>query len=102
MSCDETAAIRMRVTIHHHTDGDTVTLKIEGKLAGVHVTELSRAWEELAPSLGRKRLLVDLRGVLHVDQAGSRLLASIHAASRADFLADTPLTKYFAQQAQQV
>jgi len=91
----------MRVTIHHHTDGDAVTLKIEGKLAGLHVSELAKAWQELAPSLGEKKLLVDLRGLLHVDQAGSRLLASIHAESRADFVADTPLTKYFAQQAQQ-
>jgi ABC-type transporter Mla MlaB component len=91
----------MRVTIHHHTDGDTVTLKIEGKLAGLHVSELGKAWQELAPSLGQKRLLVDLRGLLHVDQAGSCLLASIHATSRAELLADTPLTKYFAQQARQ-
>ena len=91
----------MRVTIHQYTGGDAVTLKIEGKLAGLHVSELGKAWQELAPSLGEKKLLVDLRGLLHVDQAGGRLLANIHAASRAEFLADTPLTKYFAQQARQ-
>lgn len=91
----------MRVTIHHHAEGDAVTLKIEGKLAGLHVTELGKAWQELAPALGGKRLLVDLRGLLHVDQAGQNLLSNIHAASKAEFLADTPLTKYFAQQARQ-
>lgn len=91
----------MRVTIHHHADGDAVTLKIEGKLAGLHVTELGRAWQELAPSLGEKKLLVDLRGLQHVDQDGRNLLANIHATSKAEFLADTPLTKYFAQQARQ-
>ena len=91
----------MRVTIHEHPGGDLVTLKIEGKLAGPHVPELHRAWQELAPSLGRRKLLVDLRGVMHVDGPGKNLLSSIHAAGRAEFLADTPLSKYFAEQAQQ-
>jgi ABC-type transporter Mla MlaB component len=91
----------MRVTIHHGPSGDTVTLKIEGKLVGVHVPELSRAWQELVPSLGKKKLLVDVRDLMHVDEAGRNLLADIHATGKAEFLADTPLTKYFAQQARQ-
>lgn len=90
----------MKVTIHH-TGGDVVTLKIEGKLSGLHVPELHRAWQELAPSLGQRRLVVDLRDVLHVDKSGQNLLANIHAKTGAEFLADTPLTKYFAEQAQQ-
>ncbi len=91
----------MRVTIHDHPGGDAVTLRIEGKLAGVHVSELRRAWQELGSSLGARRLVVDLRGLMHVDEAGRSLLASMHATRRAEFLADTPLTKYFAEQARQ-
>jgi anti-anti-sigma regulatory factor len=90
----------MKVTINQ-TDGDAVTLKIEGKLSGLRVPELQRAWEELAPSLGERALLVDLRGVLHVDRSGCNLLADIHEKTGAEFLADTPLTKYFAEQATQ-
>jgi len=90
----------MKVTINQ-TDGDAVTLKIEGKLSGLRVPELRRAWEELAPSLGERTLLVDLRGVLHVDGSGCNLLADIHEKTGAEFLADTPLTKYFAEQARQ-
>lgn len=78
-----------------------MTLKIEGKLSGLHVSEAQRAWQELAPSLGQKRVLVDLRGVLHVDKAGQNLLADIHTKAAAEFLADTPLTRYFAEQARQ-
>jgi len=44
---------------------------------------------------------VDLRGLLHADKSGQTLLSDIHRKSAAEFLADTPLTKYFAEQAQQ-
>ena len=89
----------MRVTINQSED-ENVTLKIEGIVAGLRVAELHRAWQELAPSLGQRRLRVDLRGVTHVDGTGRNLLAEIHAKTGAEFVADTPLTKYFAEQAQ--
>jgi hypothetical protein len=88
------------VTIHQ-PDGESVTMKIEGRIAGLQVPELHRAWQDLAPSLGQRKLLVDLRGVTHVDGTGRDLLADIHANVGAQFLADTPLTKYFAEEAQQ-
>jgi anti-anti-sigma regulatory factor len=90
----------MRVTIHQH-EPEHVTLQVEGKIAGPHVPVLHRAWQDLAPSIGERRLRVDLRGVTHVDGTGRNLLAEIHAKSGAEFLADTPLTKYFAEQARQ-
>jgi ABC-type transporter Mla MlaB component len=76
-------------------------MKIEGKIAGHHVSALNSAWQDLAASLGQRKLLVDLRGVLHVDAAGRNLLAEIHGTTVAEFLAGTPLTKYFAEEAQQ-
>ena len=90
----------MRVTIHH-ADGKNVILKIEGRIAGPNVPVLLQAWMELAPSLGEQRLLVDLRDVMYVDELGRSLLADIHAMSGAEFVADTPLTKHFAEQAHQ-
>jgi anti-anti-sigma regulatory factor len=90
----------MRVTIHQH-DAEHVTLQVEGKIAGPHVPVLHRAWQDLAASIGQRRLRVDLRGVTHVDGTGRNLLADMHARAGAEFLADTPLTKYFAEQAQQ-
>ena len=90
----------MKVTIHKN-DGEPVTLKIEGKIAGPYVTELRRAWQDLTPSLGSQKLAVDLRGVTHIDALGKRVLAEIHSQTGAAFLADTPLTRYFAEQAQQ-
>ena len=72
-------------------------MKIEGKIVGPTVPALQQAWQVLAPSLGRK-LLVDVRGVTRMDGTGRDLLADIHAESGADFLADTPLTKHFAEE----
>jgi anti-anti-sigma regulatory factor len=89
----------LRVTIHQH-EVEHVTLQVEGKIAGPHVPVLHRAWQDLVASIGPRRLRVDLRGVTHVDGAGRTLLAEIHAKTRPEFLADTPLTKYFAEQAQ--
>ena len=84
-----------------YDDGGFVTLKIEGKVSGAKVPELRRAWQTLAPALGSRSLSVDLRGVTSVDTMGRRVLAEIHSETGAKFLADTPLTKYFAEQAQE-
>ena len=75
-------------------------MKIEGKIAGPNVSALDQAWQELAPSLGQKKLKVDLCGVTHADEVGRSLLAEIHDQTGAEFVADTPLTKYFAEEAQ--
>lgn len=74
-------------------------MKLEGKIVGPWVEECRQAWLDLAPSLQSKKLSVDLRGVTYVDAAGTQLLQEIHRATRADILADSPLTKYFAEQA---
>jgi len=81
-------------------EGESVILKIEGRVLGRKVSELHRAWQSLAPSLGSRKLSVDIRGLRFIDATGKRLLAEIHAKTGAEFLADTPLTKYFAEQAQ--
>jgi anti-anti-sigma regulatory factor len=89
----------MRVTIH--TVGkELATMKIEGKVAGPNVSALNDAWEDLQPTLRQRALLLDVRGVTHMDEAGRDLLAEIYEKTGAEFLADTPLTKYFAEEAQ--
>lgn len=76
-----------------------MTLKLEGKVVGPWVHELDRTWRSVAGSLGAKRLLVDLRGVTSIDVDGNRALADIHHATSAQFIADNPMTKHFAEQA---
>ncbi len=87
----------MKITIHD--EPQTSTLKLEGRLAGPLVGELDRAWRPLAASLGSKKLLVDLCGITHIDLNGRQVLADIHRGTGAEFVADTPMTKYFAEEA---
>jgi hypothetical protein len=86
-----------RITIHE--EPDAMMLRLEGRVAGPWVEELDRIWRSQAASLGSKRLLVQLCGVTHMDAHGRRALAEIHNKTGAEFLADTPMTKYFAEEA---
>ena len=89
----------MRITVDQDSDLVTTTLRLAGRLADAWVFECSRAWQALAPNLSSRQLCVDLRDVTFVDQSGAQLLAEIYQKHHAQFLANTPLTKYYAEQA---
>lgn len=78
-----------------------MTLKIEGRVADSGAGELDRAWRDLPSHLGSRKLVVDLRGVTFMDRAARNILAKIHAEMGAEFVANTPMTKYFAEEAMQ-
>jgi anti-anti-sigma regulatory factor len=89
----------LRITIQ---EGEWAqTIKLEGKITGPWVEEFNRTWHSLAPSLGSKRLYLDLRGVVFVDAKGKQLLREIYQRTNASFLVDSPLTQYFADDAMQ-
>jgi ABC-type transporter Mla MlaB component len=89
----------LRITVH---EGDSEqTIKLEGKVVGPWVRELNRTWQALAPSVGFKKLQVDLSDVAFVDANGRKLLREIHQKTNAHFLANSPLTRYFADDARQ-
>ncbi len=74
-------------------------MRLEGRVSGPWVAECDRTYRSIVSSLGSRKLRVDLRGVTHVDASGKHLLGEIHQTSQAEFIADTPMTKYLAQQA---
>jgi anti-anti-sigma regulatory factor len=74
-------------------------MKLEGRMVGAWVTECKRAWLALEASLAPKKLALDLSGVTFVDEAGLQLLREIYSATRAEMIANSPLTKHFAEQA---
>lgn len=75
------------------------TIKLEGRIAGPWVAELKRVWPSLASDLDSKKLALDLREVTFADASGRQLLSEIYRVTRASFLADTPMTKFFAEEA---
>ncbi|HMD08693.1 MAG TPA: hypothetical protein VKH63_14230, partial [Candidatus Acidoferrum sp.] len=70
-------------------------IKLEGKIVGPWVEELSRVWHSLGPLLDSKELQLDVRGVTFVDGKGRQLLREIYQQTNARFLTDSPLTQYF-------
>ena len=74
-------------------------LKLEGKLTGPWVREFDQAWRSLRSSLDSRKLVIDLCGVIHMDAEAQRLLTEIYEKTGAELVADTPMTKYFADEA---
>jgi hypothetical protein len=95
-----TRKITLRITVIQD-EPSVITLKIEGRVTGATIVELNRTWRDLALSLGSRKLSVNLCGVTFMDAAGRNVLAEIHSETSADFVADTPMTKYFAEEAKQ-
>ncbi len=86
----------MKVSINDDTN--VATLRIEGKVVGPWAAELRERWHDLlAPN--RKQVRLDIREVTFVDLAGTKILRDIVRETGADVLADSPLTKHFAEQA---
>jgi hypothetical protein len=87
----------LRISIQDDTK--MATLKLEGKLVGPWVDELYRLWSSFGPSLGTKKLRLDICGITFVDKNGTEALRKIFHLADAQILADTPLTRHFAAEA---
>ena len=80
-------------------DKNVSMLKIEGRLTPPWTAELEQAWRTL--SLGSEKLCLDLRGITFADKDGKQILRDIFMATGAEILADSPLTKQFANEIRQ-
>ena len=58
-------------------DGQLV-LQVEGRLAGAFVPELESCWQAARAKQPNRQISVDLKSVTCIDQAGRRLLQSMH------------------------
>jgi len=68
----------MRVT--RQQDGETITLKIEGRLAGEWANEMKRCWDEVKNDTRPRVIRIDLAEVTFIDVAGRGLLAQMFAS----------------------
>ena len=86
----------LRLTVKE--DPETVTIKLEGRLAG-WVGEFECAWRSFESCRGSKKFNLDLRDVSFVDSEGRRLMRETHEKTGTAFLANSPLMKHFAEEA---
>ena len=86
----------LRITIQENEIA--MEIKLEGRLAGPWVNELTRVWQEKAPQLGSKKLLLDLRNMTYADAYGTQTLRDIYGQTNAVLLAGTPWTRFIAEQ----
>jgi anti-anti-sigma regulatory factor len=86
----------LRITVEENTEA--MVLKLEGRVAGPWADELSRFWQETAPSLVQKKLLLDLRETTYADASGMQTLQAIYSQTGASILAVTPWTQYLADE----
>lgn len=66
---------------------------------GAWAEEFSKTWQSLKDSLDSRKLFLDLCGVIYVDEHGKQTLRDIYQMTGAAFLTNSPLTKYFAEEA---
>jgi len=73
-------------------NGEALTFRLAGTLAGDWANELERCWHDASRALEIKHVLVDLTEVVFVDETGKRLL-TLMARAGAEFIAGDVLMK---------
>jgi anti-anti-sigma regulatory factor len=84
----------LRITIQENEGA--MAMRLEGRIAGPNVAELSRVWKERAPSPGSTKLSLDLRDVIYADDSGRRVLREIYTQTNAELVTGTLWTHYLA------
>ena len=74
----------LRITVHDNPG--SLTVQLEGRLAGPWVRELEGCWQSIRARQGKPVLRFDLTGVTFIDAAGKEFLAARHTEG-AEFLA---------------
>jgi len=84
----------MRVTVENNRD--EFVIKVEGRLVQPWTSELLSTWAKLP--LGLKKVSLDISGMLFADNTGKQILNEIVTKTNCKILADSPLTRDFAEE----
>jgi hypothetical protein len=88
--------LTLRITIQQ--TAEATGIRLEGRVAGPWAAELSRTWTELAPTLGARKLSIDLCNTTYADADGIKALREIHFHTAAELVTSTPWTQYLADE----
>jgi hypothetical protein len=65
----------LRITTHDSPEA--LTFQVEGRLVGAWAKELEQSWKTAAPFRGNRARIIDLTGILFIDEEGKRILAKL-------------------------
>lgn len=94
MASDRRIFKMLRITIQENEGA--MAMKLEGRIAGPNVAELSRVWKERAPFPSTTKLSLDLCDVIYADDSGRRVLREIYTQTNAELVTGTLWTHYLA------
>ena len=80
----------LRITVHENQE--SLTFRLEGRLAGAWVKEVGQCWQSTLAHHHKTVVRVDLAGVTFTDDAGKACLAAMHRQG-AEFVAADCETK---------
>ena len=86
----------LRISVQPNSD--SIAIILEGRVAGPWAAELGRTWDDLRPSVGTKKVLLDLCNTTYADVAGIRILRDIYTTTPTELITSTPWTKYLAEE----
>lgn len=86
----------LRITIEETVEA--LEIKLEGRVTGPWVAELSRVWVETAPRLASRKLVLDVSGVTYADAGGTYVLGQIYSQTKAELIAGSLWTQSLADQ----
>jgi anti-anti-sigma regulatory factor len=85
----------LRITIEQSAKATLIIL--EGRITGSWTAELGRTWAELAPTMGTRKLSIDLRNTTYADASGIQALKDIYLQTAAELVTSSPWTEYLAE-----
>jgi outer membrane protein len=65
----------LRITTHDSPEA--LTFQVEGRLVGAWAKELEQSWKSAAPVRGNRASIIDLTGILFIDEEGKRVLTKL-------------------------
>jgi len=98
-TCAESKRSVLKLSVKN--DPEALHLYLEGRVVPPWTDELEKLWHQTAGHLADKKLFLNLCGTTFVDRNGMRILRQIVQAHNPIILADSPLTRQFAEQARQ-
>jgi anti-anti-sigma regulatory factor len=79
-------------------NSESIAIILEGRVAGPWAAELGRTWAKLAPTVGKRKLAIDLTNTTYADDAGIGVLREIYSSTAADLVTSSPWTQYLADE----